>query len=284
VETERDSLPRKRPLSDGFRPELVTSIELHPYSSETWWTLVGARKKERRLKKAGIPSFKDWRFLTFTMADRTVSPREAYVRGKDRIRRFLACVRGALGKPFLWCWKLEFHHDDEGYPHWHLLIEYRKKIPEEMLAVLERWWGLGRINVRRIEAEDIGYLFKYVTKAVEDVPHWVGAHKGRIRVFQTSKGFYAVKRPRGARREKAKAIIEKADLFTKLEADKRKARLVMTDLLGNQRVRLAKLKTTFNALLLERANESIRRRVQLAPPGVVKISQLEAMELTNELR
>jgi hypothetical protein len=103
-----------------------------------------------------------------------------------------------------------------------------------------------------------------------------------MRVFQTGKGFYSRHRPRVAKREKGKAGGEKVDLFTRLEADKRKACLVMTDLLGNQRVRVARLRTTFNALLLERANESIKRRVQLAPPGVVNISQLQAKELTNE--
>jgi hypothetical protein len=216
------------------------------------------------------------------MADRMISAQEAYVRGKERIRRFLACLRKALGRAFLWCWKLEFHHDGEGYPHWHLLIEYRKQIPQDMLSELERWWGLGRINVRRIKAQDIGYLFKYVTKAAEDVPLWVGSHKGRMRVFQTSRGFYTERRPRPAKHEKAKATAEKIDLFTRMEADKRKARMVMTDLLGNTRHRVAKLKTTFNALLLERANESIKRRVQLAPPGVVNISQLEASMLTHE--
>jgi len=156
---------KKTRLGDSFRAELACSFELHPYGSETWWTVGGARKKECRLKKAGLPDFKDWRFVTLTMADRTMSAQEAYVRGKDRIRRFLACFRTALGKVFLWCWKLEFHHDDEGYPHWHLLIEYRRRIPQEMLTVLERWWGLGRINVRRVKAQDIAYLFKYVTKA-----------------------------------------------------------------------------------------------------------------------
>jgi hypothetical protein len=41
---------------------------------------------------------------------------------------------------------------------------------------------------------------------------------------------------------------------------------------------------TFNALLLTRAYESIQRRVQLAPPGVVKISQRQAEELQYEHR
>src|ERR1700690_784576 len=175
---------RKR-LGDGFRAELACSFELHPYTSESWWTVGGARKKESRLRKAGLPNFASWRFVTLTIANRKISAQEAYVKGKDRIRRFLACFRAALGSSFLWCWKLEFHHDDEGYPHWHLLIEYRKRIPEELLGMVERWWGLGRINILRVEAQDIGYLFKYVTKAAEDVPNWVGAHKGRIRVFQT---------------------------------------------------------------------------------------------------
>ncbi len=277
-------LGKKRRLGDGFRKELVCSYELHPYASENWWTVAGARKKERRLRKAGLPSFKDWRFVTLTMADRTISALEAYIRGKDRIRRFLARLRAAFGRSFLWCWKLEFHHDDEGYPHWHLLIDYRKRIPQEMLAVLELWWGLGRINVRRVKAQDIDYLFKYVAKAAEEVPEWVGTYKGRIRVFQTSRGFYTQRKPRSVKAEKAKATAERIDLFTRLEADKWKARLVMTDLQGNTRHRVAKLRTTFNALLLERANESIRLKVQLAPPGVVNIGQLEASMLTNECR
>jgi hypothetical protein len=72
------------------------------------------------------------------------------------------------------------------------------------------------------------------------------------------------------------------DLFTRLESDKSKALLVMTDVSDNARIRVVKLPSTFNALLLKRANESILRQVQLAPPGIVKISQLEASELLYE--
>ena len=151
-----------------------------------------------------------------------------------------------------------------------------------MLAEIGRWWGLGRINVRRVKARDIRYVFKYVTKFAEDVPEWVGLHKGRIRVFQTGRGFYSHRQMRAAKREEPKSSLKPLNLFARLESDKSKALLVMTDLLGNKRLRVAKLKTTFNALLLVRANESIRRRVQLAPPGVVNISQLEAQELINE--
>ena len=269
---------------DGFRSELISSTELHPYSSESWWTAAGARKKERRLIRAGLPDFTNWRFLTLTMANREILPQGAYAKGKERIRRFLAQIRKALGREFLWCWKLEFHHDDCGYPHWHLLIEYKQRIPQEMFSEVERWWGLGRINVRRVKARDVRYVFKYVTKVAEDMPEWIGRHKGRIRVFQTSRGFYTQHQVRAKKQEEPKSHVEPTDLFTRLELDKSKALLVMTDLLGNKRHRVAKLKTTFNALLLVRANESIRRRVQLAPPGVVNISQLEAKELTHELK
>jgi hypothetical protein len=264
---------------DGFRADLICSMELHPYSSESWWTAGGARKKERRLRKAGLPDFANWRFLTLTIADRTVSPLQAYLLGKNRIRRFLARLRTALGRRFLWCWKLEIHHDDGGYPHWHLLVEYKQRIPEEMLFEIERWWGLGRINVKRVKATDIRYVFKYVAKGAEDIPEWVGRHKGRIRVFQTSKGFYTQQLPRTIERKKPLSRLVQVDLFTRLESDERKGLLVMTDLAGNKRVRTRKLQVTFNALLLLSANESIKRRVQLAPPGVVNISQLRNKEI-----
>ena len=73
-------------------------MELHPFASENWWTAAGARKKERRLQNAGLPDFSNWRFVTLTIADRTISPYDAYTKGKDHIRRFLARLRGALGR------------------------------------------------------------------------------------------------------------------------------------------------------------------------------------------
>ncbi len=267
---------------DGFRRDLFSTAELHPYSSESWWTAAGARKKERRLVRAGLPDFKNWRFVTLTIANRAISPKEAYFKGKDRIRRFLARFRNALGRQFHWCWKLEFHHDEGGYPHWHLLIEYTKRIPSEILSEIERWWGLGRTNVRRVNGSDIRYVFKYVTKHAEEVPEWVGRHKGRIRVFQASRGFYTRRKLKVREKKAPIKCAVPVDLITRLELDKKRGLIVMTDLLGNKRLRLVRLKDTFKERLLKSANESIRRRVQLAPPGVVNISQLEAKELMNE--
>ena len=260
----------------------ATEPELHPYVSESWFTVDGARAKARRLERAGLPNFAKWLFITLTIAIRSKTPLDAYNLGKQRIRRFLARVRVALGQSFRWSWKLEFHED--GYAHWHLLLEYKNRIPKELLSDFESWWGLGRINIRRVNRSDIHYIFKYVAKSPEDVPEWVARFKGRLRIFQTSRGFYTRRKCRIAKRAVSLSCAVKVNLATRLGWDERKALLVTTDANGNKRVRAIKLRVTFNALLLMRAYESILKRVQLAPPGVVNISQPQALELKYEHR
>jgi hypothetical protein len=153
-----------------------------------------------------------------------------------------------------------------------------------MLAELETWWGLGRINVRRVNGRDIRYVFKYVAKGPADLPDWVARHKGRTRVFQASRGFYTKRKVRTAKRAEPLSCIVRVDLFTRMGWDERKALLVQTDRHGNRRMTPVKLRMTFNALLAARAFESIRKRVQLASPGIVNISQLQVEELKNEHR
>lgn len=251
--------------------------ELHAYASETWFTAEGARLKLKRLQQAGMPDFKDWRFITLTMANHSGNPFDAYVRGKDRLRRFLAQFRKAIGRPFKWCWKLEFH--DDGFAHWHLLLDYTKRIPAEVLDRIEKWWTLGRVNVRRVMRRDIFYVFKYVAKGVDDVPDWVAHHKGRFRVFQASAGFYTKRTARKTPPKEARSCIVRVDLFTRLKWDARKALLVTVNQKGQSRVRAVKLRMTFNALLVMRAHETIRLGRQLAAPGVVNISQHQALEI-----
>ena len=258
------------------------AAEMHAYASESWFTEPGARIKRRRLERAGLPDFANWRFITLTLAGRQVSPLEGYRNGKARIRRFLARLRQAVGRKFLWCWKLEFHHDDDGYPHWHLLIEYKLPIPEAMLLELERWWGLGRVNVRRVKRKDIDYAFKYVAKGADGVPEWIARYRGPLRVFQASEGFYQRRKPRKAERKEPRFCLVKFDLRARLEQDLRKGLLIREDWRGQRMVRAVKLRMTFGAWLLKRANEAISRRVQLAPPGVVNLSQLEIWRIENE--
>lgn len=270
---------RRQPVpADHSQP----SPELHAFYSESWWTAEGARLKLRRLQKAGLPDFTNWRFITVTVANRKISPLAAYNLGKQRLRRFLARLRKAFGKAFLWCWKLEFHED--GFAHWHILLDHQKRIPVEILGELETWWGLGRINVRRVQHSDIHYVFKYVAKGPEDVPEWVACHRGRLRVFQACRGFYTNRKTRSVKRGEPMSCVVPVDLFTRASWDRRKALLVETDRHGNRRVSVVKLRLTFGALQLVRAHESILKRVQLAPPGVVNISQLQAAELKYEHR
>jgi hypothetical protein len=126
-------------------------MELQRYTAESWFTAEGAWLKARRLERSGLPDMTNWRFVTLTVATRSISANDAYERGKDRLRRFLARFRLGVGRSFRWCWKLEFHED--GYAHWHLLIEYTQRIPQEMLPDLESWWGLGRVNVKRVNPD-----------------------------------------------------------------------------------------------------------------------------------
>ena len=262
----------------GCRP----TAELQAYYSESWFTVAGARLKARRLRQAGMPDLTNWRFITLTMATRRLTPHAAYELGKSRLRRFLARLRKALGHAFKWCWKLEFHED--GYAHWHLLVEYREPIPPEMLAELEVWWGLGRSNVRRVKQKEIDYVLKYVAKGPEDLPAWVWEHKGRIRAFQTSNGFFTNRRARPRQKIEPATCLVPLSLRVRHAWDERKALLFEGGKNGQRRVSVVKLPTTFNALFLKSVREALIWRQPLAAPGVVTISQLQIQELQYEHR
>lgn len=254
--------------------------ELHAYYSESWFTAAGARLKARRLQQAGIPHMKNWRFVTLTIASRSISPLEAYQLGKERIRRFLARFRKATGYAFRWCWKLEFHED--GYPHWHMPLEYLKRVPEDMLPLIESWWGLGRINIKRIKGRDLRYVFKYVAKGPDELPEWVSRHKGRIRVFQASRGFYTKRKKRETVKREPLSCLVRVDLFTRMGWDERKAFVVAETAEGLKRLRVVKLRTTFSSLLVAAANEAIRKRIPLPAPGAIALSDWSADVLLHE--
>jgi hypothetical protein len=254
---------------------------LRPYYAESWFTADGARLKARRLQQAGMPDLTNWRFVTLTMATRSVLPSVAYRLGKDRLRRFLARFRQALGRPFRWCWKLEFHED--GYAHWHLLLEYRKPLPEEMLPELETWWGLGRVNMKRVREREIGYVLKYVAKGPEDLPAWVWEHKGRLRVFQTSRGFFTQTKAKPRAKQEPRTCLLPVSLRTRHRWDERKA-LLVEDLGDCRRISVVKLPTTFLAAFLKAAETSLVRRQPLAMPGEITLSWRQKLEIKHETR
>lgn len=257
-------------------------MELHHYTPESWFTAEGARLKARRLERAGLPDMTNWRFITLTVANRSISPEEVYQRGKDRMRRFLAKFREAIGRPFKWCWKLEFHED--GYAHWHLLLEYIKPIPEEMLPELEKWWGLGRLNVKRVKQRDMYYVFKYVSKGPEDLPGWVGRYRGRLRVFQSSKGFFVRARPREQKKQEPRSCLVPMTLGERTDWDARRALMVETTPQGEKRISIVKLRMKFSELYLARVQQSIARRESLVGFGIVPLSTSQALEIKYEHR
>jgi hypothetical protein len=187
-----------------------TGVQIRPYTAPNWVTERGVKLKQREIERKGLPVFKHCLFITLTIPEAVSSPKKAYEIGKDRLRRFLARFRKALGRDFPWAWKLEFQ--ENGYPHWHLIIGYKKRIPwmvfRDVCASINEWWGLGIINIQRLRQKDFGYLFKYVSKIASadgdeeagvTLPAWVLDYKtirkdGRpssgIRFWQTGGGFY----------------------------------------------------------------------------------------------
>jgi hypothetical protein len=224
----------------------------------------------------------NWRFVTLTVATRSLTREEAYHLGKDRMRRFLARFRQAIGREFKWCWKLEFHED--GYAHWHVCIQYTKKIPEEQLEQMQNWWGLGRVHVTRVVQRELYYVFKYVAKGPDDLPEWVHHHKGRLRVFQTSKDFFLRARRKRVTKKEPRSCLLPLTLGQRIEWDSHKALLRETTTQGEVRVSVVKLRMKFSELHLARIHQSVAIRRQLVGIGTVPITTSQMLEIKNEQR
>ena len=93
-------------------------------------------------------------------------------------------------------WKLEVQKNE--YPHWHLIVpvHWSKRQKHMAIAAILRRWRAGSgesgqgVDVRICrDAGAVGYLCKYVAKSPE-WPEWM-QDRIRIRIVQTSKGFYS---------------------------------------------------------------------------------------------
>ena len=104
------------------------------------------------------------------------------------MRQFIYELRLKVGVKFGYAWKLEFH--ENGYPHWHCLLLYKKKMP---YSYVDDCWRLGRTNTQRVKSEEFEYLFKYVSKTVENIPDWVQDAQFPISFWQTS-GFHDIQK------------------------------------------------------------------------------------------
>jgi len=153
------------------------------YRPATWFTRVGAQKKLSQLHNKGLPSFKDWRFITLTLDPKKFSTAQsAYEYVKPRLRFFIRKLKRYLDADVSFVWKLEFQAN--GWAHWHLLVDYKKKILHDRLLDL---WGFGFVEIQRVKSHSMSYVFKYLSKGLDSgqLPKWFLQYK-RPRVFQTS--------------------------------------------------------------------------------------------------
>ena len=157
-------------------------IEVSPYVPCNWYSERGAQKKLALLKKKGLPSFKDWRFITLTVdPEKFKSPKSAYEYIKPRIRYFIRELKNYLQVEHLdYMWKLEFQENE--MPHWHLLINYKKPI---CVSTLFQLWRFGYVDINRCKTKGLPYILKYITKSSEGLPYWFKQYS-RPRVFQSS--------------------------------------------------------------------------------------------------
>ncbi|WFB34956.1 hypothetical protein P3T73_12385 [Kiritimatiellota bacterium B12222] len=178
-----NSIRRASNEAETMGEDQVTVIHSEP---PNWITEQGVWKKRKDLEPR-FPKLGNARFITLTMdPNRYPDPEQAYEIGKRHMRQFLYTLAQELngGERIRYCWKLEIHKN--GFPHWHLILLYRKKID---ITVVREAWGKGRIDVQQIQGgQDFSYLFKYATKCQNDLPIWILERK-QIRFFQSSPGF-----------------------------------------------------------------------------------------------
>lgn len=162
--------------------QLGSSVEVVPYQPCNWYSEKGAQKKLYQLEKKGLPSFYNWRFITLTVDPlKFNSEQSAYEHIRDRMRYFIRSLKGFLGRTELqYCWKLEFQ--ENGMPHWHMLVNYKKQINVQELTNL---WSYGRVDIKRCTDKNFPYTFKYASKSVEGLPKWF-LNYIRPRLFQSS--------------------------------------------------------------------------------------------------
>ena len=173
----------------------MTETYIKEYVPRSWFHPKGIFKVLKRFWHR-LPNVSGCLFATFSidreyMRAQGYGPSEAFDITRDRIRKIFYELRQGVeweGKTYTikseYCTKVEFHEDEEGWPHYHVIWLTRRFIPADLLAHL---WSHGRTNVKRIKNSDFHYLLKYVCKSGK-IPEWV-QDRTTIRILQPSRGF-----------------------------------------------------------------------------------------------
>jgi hypothetical protein len=130
------------------------------------------------------------RFITLTY--RRVegeTPADLYRRTSEErhVRLFVRKLQTKLKRNLTgqWLCKMEFQRG--GWVHWHLLVLGLGFIENRDV---EKWWGHGCVDVKRMTPANIKYVSKYVAKD-GDFPHFLHLERTRsVRVVRVSPGFW----------------------------------------------------------------------------------------------
>lgn len=231
--------PERDTRVDEDRPDRkheAEALHVRAYFAPNWFTADGVLRKRRRIEAKGMPVMHLWRFLTLTIDPELFAkdPLSAFLAGRKRMTLFIRALfrHGIFPGGTKWAWKIEFHRS--GWPHWHMLVGYKRKLSVQTMQKITELWQLGIVEHRMVNEKKGGsfdYAFKYAFKPSaqesedpevsgdETVPDWfldyVGAKLvevrdedgsmvqvqkpetfGRIRLWQTSKGFYTGDKPK----------------------------------------------------------------------------------------
>ena len=206
---------------------------LYPYTPPSFLTPMGSLGKARQLKAKGFPeNLRNWRFLTLSInRDNYSCPFEAYEIGTRHLRQFIYDLRELGFNIPRYCWKLEFHKPDEDgeiWPHWHMLLDYKRPIPADLI---NGCWGKGRTEIKGVRDKGFDYMFKYMSKELDELPDWVLEMK-RLRCFQSSVGFF----PPAPQKISVSDGVEKIEDASPRESGDRCARDTQNNALRNQTI------------------------------------------------
>lgn len=167
-----------------YKPLGITQLRLASYEPPNWYTSRGALLMSKRLQTKNWPALNNWRFLTLTVdPHQFANSQSAYEYLAPRLRFFLRKLKRHYHFD-KYVWKLEFQTN--GWPHWHILIDHKRPIPN---CDLQDLWGHGITYCQRANSNAAKYLLKYIAKD-SILPDWANHYPRTIRFFQTSLGFW----------------------------------------------------------------------------------------------
>jgi hypothetical protein len=168
-----------------------------------------------------------------------------------------------------YCVKVEFHDDDEGWPHFHIIWKTKRFVPCDLI---EKLWGLGRINVKRITNSEFNYILKYVCKSGR-IPTWV-KRRSQIRIFQSSKGFLLpLDKKKPVSKRTTSSLQRTSNIRQRLNKWKNQGLVISRDHIGQTTYKEVLLKDEFR-ILLDRLVYSIAQDGRYLGNGKIKINKL----------